>query len=116
MGKFDGRTETKIGSVGRLSERQVAAKLGARVTPASGAMEGAKGDMSLDDYLLEAKSSVNKSFSLKHEWLEKITQEALPLGKTPALTVSFTDGSGRPIRNGDWVLIPLTEFKEMLDA
>jgi Holliday junction resolvase len=75
-------------------------------------MEGAKGDIDLSSYLVEAKSTTGHSIGLKHEWLSKIAHEARNVGKNPAVTLSFTHGNGRPVPEGEWVAIPMWLFKE----
>lgn len=116
MSKYDSDRVVKIGQVGRASEAKAAKSLAARLTPASGALAGAKGDMTTKDYLIEAKSTINKSMSLKLLWLQKIQHEALTTGKTPALSVRFTTEYGDAVQGGDWVMIPASEFKELTDA
>lgn len=106
-------TAFNIGDAGRKSEKRLAVHVGARLTPASGAVDGHKSDMYTPEYRLEAKSTQNASMSIKLEWLVKITEEALNTNKVPALTVSFTDGVGRPRRFGDWVMIPLSHYEEI---
>jgi hypothetical protein len=101
-----------IGKAGRASEKILAKKLGSRPRPASGAMEGAKGDVDLKTVLLEAKSSTGASISVKHAWLSKIAHEARSEGKSPALAVSFVTGDGRPVREGEWVMIPMWLWRE----
>jgi hypothetical protein len=86
---------------------------GARQTAASGAMDGFKGDITLNKFLLEAKSTTNDSMGLKFEWLVKIAKEAQQIGKHPALSVSFVKGSGEALPRGDWVMIPATLFREL---
>lgn len=51
------RNQHKIGKPGRKSEQRLTRELGGRGRPASGAMEGAKGDIDLGPILLEAKST-----------------------------------------------------------
>lgn len=109
----------KIPRHGTLSEARVSKKIGGRLTPASGAMEGAKGDFNLDvneDYLfkMECKATNSKSMSLKYEWLCKIRNEALETNRIPALTISFVDPKGRAVPNGDHVVIPLWLFTELI--
>jgi hypothetical protein len=96
----------KIGKAGRASEKRLAKTLQARARPASGAMEGAKGDIDLNDVLLEAKSTTTDSMGLKFEWLSKISREAVREGKSPALMISFVGQDGRPFMNGEWVCVP----------
>jgi hypothetical protein len=106
------RNQHKIGKSGRASEQRLAREMGGRARPASGAMEGAKGDIVFGEVLLEAKSTTNLSLALKHSWLDKIAREARALGKTPALSVSFIREDGKPITDGEWVLVPRYKFEE----
>ncbi len=105
----------KIGHNGRHSEKKLAKRMGGRLTPASGAMEGAKGDMVVDDFLIEAKATQNRSMSLDSDWLYKIYQEALELGKYPALAVTFTNNEGQSEKRERWVMVPEHVFKQILD-
>jgi len=98
---------------GTNSERLVAKRLGGRTRPASGALEGCKGDVELNTYLLEAKSTIHKSMSVKLDWLLKIEAEALAEQKMPALSVTFVDATGSPVRGGKWVLVRESEFREL---
>lgn len=92
---------------GTKSERRIAKNIGARRNAGSGAIEGLKGDSSLANLLIESKATVNGSLSLKKEWLDKITREALAQNKNPALTISFVTGSGESLPGGDFLVIPL---------
>lgn len=103
-----------IGKAGRASETKLTKALGGRARPASGAMAGAKGDIDLGTILMEAKSTTNDSISLKLDWLIKIAIEARDIDKTPALTVSFVKADGSPQRDGQWVLVPMSLWKEKL--
>ena len=107
------REQHKIGKAGRASEKRLTKDLGGRGRPASGALEGAKGDIDLGPVLLEAKSTTNTSMALKLDWLLKIGREARSEGKTPALAVSFIQPDGRPLVDGEWCLIPMRRFQEL---
>lgn len=100
---------------GDLAERRAARRLGMMRHPASGALEGKKGDMSNDDFVLESKSTVNESFSIKRAVLEKIDREASADGKKPGLLIQFVDGAGNPKMYGRWVMVRETDFQEMFD-
>ena len=106
------RNREHTGTAGRRSEKRVAKEVGGRQTIASGAIEGAKGDIELPDVLMEAKSTVKNSVSIKFDWLSKITGEARSQGKIPALSVSFTTPTGARIVGGDWVMVPMAVWKE----
>lgn len=83
----------------------MAKKMRARLTPGSGNITGAKGDCVIPELLIECKSTVHASLSIKKSWLEKITREALARNRAPAVTLSFVDASGQA-RSGDWIAIP----------
>ena len=106
--------ESRIGSTGRRSEARLAQRLQGRLQPASGAMAGAKGDVSLPDVLLEAKSTTGGLLPVRHAWLAKIAKEARAAGKIPALGITFTTGDGRPVPDGAWVAVPEWLFNEKL--
>lgn len=85
------------------------------MTPASGALPGAKGDFEVHDLKVENKSTISKSLRLEAEWLLKIEDEARQVGKVPALAFQFTYETGQP-RFTPWVAVPEWLFKEMMDA
>lgn len=64
-------------------EKQIVKSLGGKQTISSGSTPFSKGDVLLDNFLLEAKTKVthSESISIKKEWLEKNTKEALFMGK-----------------------------------
>lgn len=95
-----------IGKAGRASETLLTKSLGGQARPASGALQGAKGDIDLGDILMEAKSTTGKSMALQRDWLLKIAQEARSEQKYPALAISFVRPDGRPLLDGEWVAVP----------
>lgn len=103
---------------GTASEKRVAKSLAAQLTPASGAIKGAKGDMKLSGprkVLMEAKSTIHMSMSIEQAWLTKINHEAMGSNAIPALSVSFVMPDGK-LRAGtnDWVMIPKAVFQELI--
>lgn len=81
--------------VSSLQERNVAKNLGGRVTPNSGATSFVKGDVILDDLLVECKTKMTDvpSFTVQREWLEKLDGERIAMGKTyGVLAISFDAG------------------------
>ena len=100
-------------SHGKASEKKLAKSIGARLTPASGAIDSAKGDMRKGDFLIESKSTIHDSLKLDKDFLLKIAHEAKYVAKTPALTVSFVNGDGSSKPDSDWVLIPLSLFIQL---
>lgn len=113
---LDRKAKHAIGKAGRKSEARLTKQLGGRARPASGAMDGAKGDIDLGDFLVEAKSTTGKSIGVKFEWLAKIGREARREGKTPALTVTFVTEDGRSVTDGEWCLVPMYVFREIMES
>ena len=100
---------------GTTAEKHCAARLGAILTPASGALPGAKADMFTDRFRIENKATIRDSHRLRLEHLCKVQDEASEQGQVPALTLQFVTGSGRLRRCGAWVCIPENVFKELTD-
>ena len=99
---------------GLKAEKKTAKRMGGTVVPGSGCGEYRKGDITHEDYLIENKSTLNRSLSLKLDWLLKIRQEAFEKIKIPALSIQFCDRSGNPARGGNWVMIPEDEFIDLI--
>jgi len=71
--------------------------------------------MQVGDFLLENKSTKNRSLGVSLAWLTKIAHEAAMKGKVPALSVSFTTESGVDVDDGSWVMVPEWWFRDALD-
>lgn len=82
----------------RKQEKELATRLGGRVTVASGSkME--KGDVRVKNIVrLEAKTTRHRSFSVTLEMIEKIEDAALAAGEMPVLLIEFNDGRGKRIK------------------
>lgn len=110
-----------IGASGRKSESRMAKAMNARLQPASGAPTGCKSDakavVGVYKFRIENKSTVNKTLPIEAGWLVKISHEASQDGSIPVLTISFVTPEGKPRleRNADWICMPLTNFRELLD-
>lgn len=106
-------------SHGKKSEDRLAKSIGARLTPASGATAGAKGDMKHLSYgfrfLIESKSTVNATLPIDIHWLQKITKEAMDKSMYPALSLSFVLPDGKALPHGDWVAVPVFVWQELLE-
>lgn len=104
------------GKVGLKAEERALGRTGFRRVRGSGSWDGAKGDGERGEFLKEVKSTQKQSFSLRLDVLQKIALEARQSGRRPVLEVLFTDGTGRPRRDGAWVMIREDEWRELLDA
>ena len=107
------RRQERIGEAGRSAERHTAKRLGARLVRGSGSGY-LKGDMFLGTVHIEQKTTQNKSFSIKLDWLRKITKTALEQVKCPALLVTFTSGDGKPRTGGRWIMIPEDAWHDLI--
>lgn len=106
----------RIGDTGRRSEKELAKRLGGRLTLGSGALGGDKGDIALPWGLLEGKSTIDDRYRVDYADLVKISREAAQKGTRPAFSVIFLDEKGKPRRMGSWVMIQEVEFKAMADS
>lgn len=77
-------------------EESVAKALGGIVNANSGAIKFGAGDVILEDFLLECKTTLTNrdSFSIKKEWIEKNRKEAFSIRK-PFSSVVFNFGPGQ---------------------
>jgi len=101
----------------RVGGERVAASGAGRIPPSAGPCipgrrSGGKGDVSHDLALVECKTTLKASISIKRDYLVKISREASDVHKTPALVVSFT-GMPRGVER-DWAVVPLPVAKSML--
>lgn len=109
------QAQKTIGHNGRVAEKKVITRFSARATPGSGNQQGAKGDYSVDSFLIENKATEKESFGLKQDHLLKIYQEALNAGKLPALSFQFITPAGNSQKKDRWVAVPEHVFKQMLE-
>lgn len=76
-------------------ENKVAKSLNGKRVANSGATTFNKGDVVLDDWLIECKTKTKESdsFTIKREWIEKNKEEAFAMRKAnSALVIDFGDG------------------------
>ena len=72
-------------------ENSRAKELGGKVQPGSGNQFFAKGDIKLENYLIEHKYTDNKSYSITLSTFKKIEKEAQALLKNPAMIIEIRD-------------------------
>lgn len=74
-------------------ESRVAKEISGRVTPASGAMWGAKADVRNDLFLVECKTTEKLSYRLTFNVWHKIYKEAIKDGlRTPVMSIDIQNG------------------------
>ena len=96
-------------------EKRTAKKLNAKVQTSSGSSSFLKGDVISQNCLVECKTvtSIQKSVSIKKEWLEKIEEQCFAMGKRyPILAFDFGDGENYYILNESL----MKKFIEFLDC
>ena len=89
--------------VSRNQEKQIAKKLNGKVQSNSGGTNFGGGDVCTDQFLIEAKTSMQekKSFAIKKEWIDKAKQQAFEQRKPHwALAIRFD-----PDTNEDFFVI-----------
>ena len=93
-------------------EKQLAYKLGGKVTPNSGGTKFGGGDVLLDDWLIEAKTSMKSqnSFTIKKEWIEKAAEQAFEQNKNNS-TLAFRFAPDGP----DYFIIDFRTFKYLIE-
>ena len=81
--------------VSAIQEKNVAKYLEGARTANSGATAFSKGDVIAGDCIVECKTKMSSagSFTISHEWLTKLEQERISMGKMlAALAISFDAG------------------------
>lgn len=98
----------------RHQEKELAKKLGGRVTLGSGNKD-VKGDIRVARVArIECKTTVHSSFSVTREMVRKIQTAAMGAGELPAIIVEFIDKKGKPLSSVAvtpiWVLDLIADF------
>lgn len=101
---------------GDKAEKRAAKRMGGALMPASGALDGAKGDFNLDQFKVDSKATEQKSRAVKLSELQKITHEAASEGRTPAMLLQFVTGEGHTVPNGSWMILPEWAFLELMEG
>ena len=96
----------------KKQEDEVAKRFGGSRVKNSGATAWQKGDVTLQNILLECKTkmSESKSITIQKEWLEKNEKEALFMGK-PYSALAFNFGPGQP----NYYIIDESMFETLLE-
>lgn len=87
-------------------EKEIAKRIGGRITVASGAKQFEKGDARKKGVVrIEAKTTKNKSFSVTTEMIQKIEDAALAGDEMPAIVVELNNED--PRRRVSVAVVPL---------
>jgi hypothetical protein len=102
-------------------EAVTASALGGKVQRGSGATERHKGDVKTPTLLVENKTRLPdakdgaRSITIKGAWLEKITLEAMAIGRDPALAFEIP-GISDPLVEKRWVAVPESVMARFLES
>ena len=102
----------------KFHEMNVAKALGGHRTPNSGATPFTKGDVVLDDFIVECKTKMTEatSFGIKKEWLDTLEEERRGMGKDfSALAFSFNSGKDSYYIVNERTFKQLVECKHIVD-
>jgi len=99
---------------GRKAEVKAARRMGGKLHAGSGNM-GVKADFTVKEFKIENKATIHRSMKLDLDWLLKVSQEALEVGKTPALSIQFVDSQGTSLKRGRWVMVPEDVFSQLIE-
>ena len=96
----------------KLQENQVAKELGGKTTPNSGATKYRKGDVVLDNWLLECKTCMTskQSYAIKKQWLITLKEEAIGQGKT-GYAIVFNYGPNQD----NYYILSEKVFKQLIE-
>lgn len=90
-------------------ENRIAKAVNGKKQAGSGNNDYKKGDVDSKSFLIECKTTKYKSMSVKAQWLDKISDEALMEQKHPALAVQMKTKRAEK----DWIMIPLSVFQKI---
>ena len=92
----------------------VAAYLDGYLTPNSGATPFKKGDVVLDDTVLECKTKTKESatHAIKLQWIQDLKRESLAMGKK--YWALIFDYGTQDIKD-QYVVIPIEDFREYME-
>jgi hypothetical protein len=96
----------------KKAEYDTAKILGGKRVKGSGNQVFNKGDVKLDDYLVEVKSTDYNSILLYSSWLVKIEEEARGVNKKPMLVICFNK---LPEPFNKWAIVPLKDLEKLGD-
>ena len=102
----------------RAAEKRAQDALGLVGTPGSGNQWYAKGDSvgtdgdDLLDLMVETKSTLAKSYSVKRDWVAEYRNKAMMDGKIFALHIEFQEPGKAPI---GYVMLELGDFAELVN-
>ncbi len=95
-----------------LQEKYLAKITGGKVTPNSGGTKFSGGDVIAEPILIEAKTTTTpkKSFSIKQEWIDKVSEQAFEQGQSEGILAFQFEPSG-----DNYFVLDENQFLDYLD-
>lgn len=115
MGENPWLARRKTMKHGQKAESRAATRLKVRQTIASGAFND-KGDIDYGDLLIDSKSTIHESISLKREMLKKITKEGEGKGMVGVILLQFVNPDGTNKPNGSWCVMPEFMMRRLMEG
>lgn len=85
--------QSKSHARSRIQEKEIANRIGGRVTPGSGS-KYQKGDVRLKGFVrVEAKTTIHKSFSVSTKLIDKLEEETFGSGEIPIFEIELAGGT-----------------------
>ena len=96
-----------------IQEKEVARKLGGNLISGSGCGQFNSGDVETETFLIECKTITKPqtSFSIKKEWLDKVSEQAFEQGKLNYALAFRFEPQGK-----DFIVLPIDIFKDLIDT
>lgn len=96
-------------------EKAVADYLDGKKTPNSGATPFKKGDVILEDTIIECKTKTKEttSHSIKKEWIDTLRKECISMGKD-YWAIIFDFGTQKI--DDQYVILPISYYKELREG
>jgi len=109
---------SNLRKMSKKQENKIAKEIGGKTVPASGALWGAKGDVRLDRFLIEAKTTLGKEYILNVNTWRKIVIEAIRDGlRIPLMQIDLEGGKHRiaVIGINDFIALNLDLFNYVME-
>jgi len=97
-----------------VSEKRFAATYGAERVIGSGCLPGRKGDLKIDEFLLDLKTT-NGEYTVRRTDLVKITKEAREANRKPGLIIELEGPIVDPFFPQHWIVFPFHIYREMME-
>jgi len=107
----DGETDTPT-----QQEQRVARMMKGKRQRGSGSSMYAKGDVKLEDFLIDCKQTKHASMRITGDMLSKISKEAAGMGKDPMLEIEIQGYKKDQWMEHRWVMVPMSVMQKLIEG